>query len=411
MADDLSTLDLSGTFVVGGVEMPRPFHIRRLGHFGLDVDDTEACRDFYERMLGFRVSDVLALNERLPEDEREKYGPGNVYFTRHGTDHHSFVLFPRRIRRKLLPHLTGDMTVNQITWQVGSLREVVSGTEWLKDAPVRIARSGRDTPGSNWHFYPLDPAGHTNELYYGIEQIGWDQLSKPMEVHRIRYTSPPDLPHRSELKEVEESIAEGVDTRTGVRGIERMEEKYDVGGILMGRPFKIVKIGPVRIFVPDMEAALFFYRDVLGLKVTEEIAYNGHRCVFLRANTEHHSLALYPTALRAELGLSEHTSLLSMGFQLAEYSQLRDAVSFLEENGHKTRKLPQELFPGMGHNAFVTDPDGHLIQLYFNMEQVGWDGKARPASARAKIDNDNWPETLGLDSDMFMGEVYMGPWS
>ena len=64
-----------------------------------------------------------------------------------------------------------DVTVNQITWQVSSLREVVGGNAWLKDR-IRVVRTGRDMPGSNWHFYPVDPCGHTNELYYGIEQIG-----------------------------------------------------------------------------------------------------------------------------------------------------------------------------------------------------------------------------------------------
>ncbi len=409
MADDLS-VSLDGTFTVGGVEMKRPFRLRRLGHFGLDVNAIEECRDFYERMMGFRVSDPLGLGKRLPDDERDKYGPTNGYFMRHGTDHHSFVIFPRKVRRRLIPNTREDNTINQITWQVGSLREVVSGNAWLKEA-IRVVRTGRDAPGSNWHFYPVDPAGHTNELYYGIEQIGWDQHSKPMVIHRKHYTEPPDLPHRSELKEVEEGRDTGVDLLSGVRGIERMEEKYDVGGILLGRPFKIVKVGPVRIFVPDMEEALYFYRDVLGLTITEEINYNGHRCVFLRTNTEHHSLALYPLALRAELGLSEHTSLMSIGMQVAEYSQLVGAAEFLADHGHKITKLPQELFPGMAHNAFVTDPDGHLVQLYFSMEQIGWDGKPRPAAQRPKIDNENWPKSLPFDADMFNGEVYLGPWS
>ena len=43
--------------------------------------------------------------------------------------------------------------------------------------------SGRDMPGSNWHTYLLDPDGHSNELYYGIEQIGWDGYSKPQSMY------------------------------------------------------------------------------------------------------------------------------------------------------------------------------------------------------------------------------------
>ena len=41
-------------------------------------------------------------------------------------------------------------------------------------------------------------------------------------------------------------------------------------------------------------------------------------------------MALYPKALRAELGLSPHTTLFSFGMQVADYSQLRDAVAFLK---------------------------------------------------------------------------------
>ncbi len=409
MADDVK-LAQAETFDVGGVEMLRPFQIRRLGHFGLDVDDVEACRDFYERMMGLRVADPLDLGGRIPEDEKGKYGPTVGYFMRHGTDHHSFVIFPRRVRRRLLPHVTGDITVNQITWQVSSLREVVGGNTWLKDI-LRVVRTGRDAPGSNWHFYPLDPFGHTNELYYGIEQIGWDGLSKPMKIHRKHYAEPPELPHRSELAEVEEGMAAGIDIRTGVRPVERLEETHDVGGILMGRPFKVVKIGPVRLFVPDMNEAIAFYRDKLGLTITETINYKGHTCTFLRANTEHHSLALYPRALRAELGLSEHTSLMSIGMQVGEYSQLINGLDFLREHGQKIVTLPQELFPGMEHNAFVVDPDGHLVQLYFAMEQIGWDGKPCPAAQRPKIDNENMPGKVAATASSFAGEVFLGPWN
>ncbi len=409
MADDVK-LAQAEKFDVGGVEMLRPFCIRRLGHFGIDVHDVEICRDFYERLMGIRVADPLDLGGRLPPEEKDAHGSTVGYFMRHGTDHHSFVIFPRRVRQRIMGKRAEDMTVNQITWQVSSLREVVSGNSWLKDR-IRVVRTGRDMPGSNWHFYPVDPAGHTNELYYGIEQIGWDGLSKPKLMHRKHYDKPPELPHRSELAEIEEGIAAGVDIRTGVRPIERLPETHDVGGILMGRPFKVVKIGPVRIFVPDMNEALGFYRDTLGLTVTEEVTYKGHTCYFLRANTEHHSLALYPKALRAELGVSEHTSLLSIGMQVGSYEQLVRARAFLKEQGQKIVTLPQELFPGIEHNAFVIDPDGHLVQLYFAMEQVGWDGKPRPAALRPRIDNENWPEKLVASSTAYAGEVYLGPWN
>jgi catechol 2,3-dioxygenase-like lactoylglutathione lyase family enzyme len=399
-------------FDVGGVRLARPFKLLRLGHFGINAEDPERARDFYCRLLGFRVSDPIDFGARLPAEERGKHGPSIGYFTRHGSDHHSFVIFPRRVMARLNPHYGRfpELTVNQMTWQVSSLREVVQGFEWFKQRGNPVLRQGRDLPGSNWHFYPPDPDGHINELYYGIEQIGWDGYSKPRALHRQRYDKPPALPHRSEYAEISEALKEGLDVRTGWRA-EEGEETFDVGGILMARPFKVTRIGPIRLFVQDLDVALRFYRDELGFALTEETSYEGHRCLFLRVNTEHHSIALYPRALRARLDLNEGTSLMSFGLQVATYRQLRDAVAFLQRAGVRVRYLPPELSPGIDYSAFVLDPDGHALQLYYYMEQIGWDGKPRPAHERPKVDNANWPETVPRADDTYNGEVYLGPWS
>src|SRR5690242_12687672 len=400
----------SEEFIVGGVKLPRPFRVRRLGHFGVNVADPEKSKDFYCRLLGFRVSDPIDFSERVPPEQRDKVGPTVGYFSRHGTDHHSFVFFPRRLLEVVNPHArTQSGTVNQITWQVGSLQEVSDAFDWFTRRGRPIRRAGRDLPGSNWHFYPPDPDGHTNELYYGIEQIGWDGYSKPRDMYGVRYAKPPQLPHKSELAEVLSATAEGIPIAKGLRASEIAEEKYDVGGILLGRPFKIVRHGPVRLFATDLEAMVSFYRDDLGLTVTEETQYRGHRCVFLRANTEHHSMALYPLALRDQLELSAHTTLMSFGLQLGSYKQLRDALDFLRGAGVRIRLLPPELFPGIDYSAFAIDPDGFAFQLYYYMEQIGWDGKPRPAHLRPKIDNANWPANVPGQPDSFLGEPFLGP--
>ncbi len=148
---------------------------------------------------------------------------------------------------------------------------------------------------------------------------------------------------------------------------------------------------------------------MLGLTVTEEVTWHGHRCVFLRCNTEHHTMALYPIALRAELGLRTDSTLMAFGMQVGDYQQLRDAVTFLKGNGVTIKYLPPELFPGIDYSAFALDPDGHAMQLYYYMEQIGWDGQPRPASLRPKIDNQNWPDTVAGASDTFAGEAFLGP--
>ena len=407
----------STEYIVGGIRLPRPFKVRRLGHFGINVADPEVSRGFYEKLLGLRIADQLDLSPRFTPEERAKVGPLIGYFARHGTEHHSFVFFPRRALSANYKFQSEfpEVTTNQITWQVGSLREVVDGFDYFKKLGLRIHRSGRDTPGSNWNVYPFDPDGHVNELFYGIEQVGWQGRSKPPAMHEIRHTQPPALPYRSEFSEVEAGVAKGVDLMTGWHQNELLEERFDVGGVLLGRPFKIVRVGPVRLFVNDIETVLPFYRDVLGLAVTEEVVWSGHRCVFLRANTEHHSIALYPVALRAELGLHAGTTLMSFGFQLGSYAQLKDAITFLKDEGVTIKHLPPELFPGIDYCAFAIDPDGHAIQLYCGIEQVGWDGRPRPAASRRRIENAgdpaHWPENLEAQSDTYLGEAYLGPWN
>lgn len=427
MAPDQIEPQAGESHVVGGVRLARPFRVRRLGHFGLDIENAGGARHFYEELLGFRVADTIDMVGWLPPELKGTLGSTIGYFCRHGSDHHSFVWFPRRSRKEAVPDLKPfpEVTINQITWQVGSLREVVEGLAWLRKRGVRIRRTGRENPGSNWHLYSFDPEGHINEIFYGIEQIGWDGFSKPWPYHGVEQpgwagfhrsrsahqfvSNEVQLPQRSEYAEVSAGLKEGIDPRDGSRATEAFAEVHDVGGVLLARPFKIVRIGPVRLFVKDLEVELRFYRDVLGLVVTEELNWHGHRCVFLRCNTEHHTLALYPVALRAELGLRPNSTLMSFGVQVGDYQQLRDAVTFLKEKGVTIKMLPPELFPGIDYCAFALDPDGHPIQLYYYMEQIGWDGRPRPAALRPKIDPDNWPETVTAASDTFEGEVFLGP--
>ena len=401
-------------FNVGGVLLDQPFKIRRLGHFGFNLVKMDEGVRFYTELLGFRVSDVIDYSSRATRPEQlAGLGDPRGYFMRYGSDHHALVLFNQRVREALGPRYRAQpgLTINQITWQVGSLREVGSAIHWFDKKGVKIQRSGRDMPGSNWHTYLYDPDGHTNELYYGIEQIGWSGQSKPKVMYDRGFHEPPALPQVSEFEEVQQALKDCVDLLSGYRYIERLPATYDVDGILLPRPFKIVRLGPVSLFVKDVHAAESFYRATLGFVPTEEVSWQGHRCVFMRVSTEHHSLALYPLALREKLGMSPHTTSMALGLQLANYEQLRNAVRFLADHGVRvTSAIPPELYPGMDYVAHVFDPDGHCLQLYYYMEQIGWDGKPRPKDLRRKPVDGEWPATLEPLPDAYQGEPFLGPW-
>lgn len=388
--------------------LDRPFRISRLGHFGYFTSHMKELLHFYTDLLGFDMSDPLDFGHRVPPEHKGKFETVG-YFTRFNGDHHSFVLFPRRAF-EVMANLQPQHAVNQITWQVGSLKQVVDACAWMESREVDIDRAGRDMPGSNWHTYMRDPEGSRNELYYGMEQIGWIGRSKPLPMHNRRFTKVADLPQIPEWKEVDDAVAAGVDILAGVRHEQKMPPDYVVGGVKLGRPFKIVNIGPVRLLAENVDKVAEFYRSMLGFELTEEVTWQGHRCLFLRCNTDHHCVSIYPLALGKELELPHKTTCFSFGVKLYDYQQLRDAVKFLEKNGVKIIHLPPELFPGMDYTAFAVDPDGHLVQLYYYMEQIGWDGKPKPQNLRRKIDNNNWPETVQALSDTFNGEPFLGPW-
>lgn len=391
---------------VGGVLLNQPFKIRRLGHFGFNVTNLEACTHFYADLIGFKISDA---------------GAQGGYFMRFGTDHHAFAMFSKKIvdERRAQQEASGqpvrrykdDITINQITWQTQSLSEPVGAVDYFAERGIELQRTGRDGAGSNWATYFYDPDGHTNELYYGIEQIGWDGLSKPAE-YRRPVREKVQLPVKSEFDEIQESMATGVPNNSGYRYIEEMPPIYEVDGIMLPRPFKMVRHGPVNIFVEDVERAVRFYTEELGFELTESVRWQEGEAAFLRCNTEHHSLGLFPKAWRERLGMSPHTTLMSFGIQVANYRQLRDAVDFLRQNGVRveTDLVPQQLYPGIDYTAHAFDPDGHCIQLYYYMEQVGWDGKPRPPEARRQVDPARWPEALEPMSDTFKGEPFLGPW-
>ena len=89
---------------------------------------------------------------------------------------------------------------------------------------------------------------------------------------------------------------------------------------MLPRPFKVTKIGPVNLFVADVDASERFYTELLGLTKTEDVQFRGQRCVFLRCGTDHHTIGL-----------------VSGGAAFRAWAQSRDDA---DEHRHAGRDLP-----------------------------------------------------------------------
>jgi catechol 2,3-dioxygenase-like lactoylglutathione lyase family enzyme len=218
------------------------------------------------------------------------------------------------------------------------------------------------------------------------------------------------LPQIPEDAEVRDAAARGDDIDSGSAKRDALPNAtYDVEGIMLPRPFKVIRNGPVSLFTKDIDAATRFYSHNLGLRVSEETTWNGRRCVFLRANTEHHTIALYPIELRETLGLRDDSTTFAVGFQVGTYRQLLDARTFLAKRGARFIEIPPPLHPGIDYAFHALDPDGQAVQVYFAMEQVGWDGRVRSAAMRPNPAPNAWPNALPADPDTFAGETLLGP--
>ena len=359
----------SRMYDVGGVLLARPFKARRLGHFALWQTDLDMARRLYVDVLGFRHTDTV-----------ERDGKPVAVFTSHGTDHHSLAAIhactAEGVRKA---HYENGVLVNQISFQVGTLEEVANAHEYFAQRQVTISRLGRDFPGSNWALYVLDPDGHRIEFYYGMEQIGWDRRSKPAAAYLSAVRNGFTLPQPAEMTEIMNCERSGIDLAAGFRPAEELPYDFCVGGVMLQRPFKTTRIGPIKLFVSDIDASERFYTELLGLTKTEEVDYRGHRCVFLRCGAEHHTIGLIPMALRPEFGLDASGTLMSIGVQVATYRQLRDAIAFLKQQGtalhrqHPVRSSSRHRLCSPRHRAGRT--------LHRALSRDGADRLGRPTAA------------------------------
>lgn len=159
-----------------------------------------------------------------------------------------------------------------------------------------------------------------------------------------------------------------------------------------------VKLGHVGIAVADINAGVAFYTEKLGLRLTERFTYQekvGHGVAvragaFVRCDATHHAISIFqlsdpdlskPTKHR--LGL-HHIAFEFASPQdlLSKFRQLRDAgvpIVNCRVGG-----------PGNHPRFYGRDMDGNLLEFYWGIDQIGWDGLPRAYPPITEIDLENF---------------------
>ena len=153
-----------------------------------------------------------------------------------------------------------------------------------------------------------------------------------------------------------------------------------------GLPFNIAKIGHVVLMVQDLEKSVDFYTRVLGFRVSDVYPATmvPGRMVFMRCANDHHGVALVGGAK----GPANSNELNHMAFEVATLDEVFRARDHLEAEGVKITYAGRRR-AGCQIAVEFLDPDNHVLEIYWGIDQVGSDGHIRPP--------EEWCEEMTLE--------------
>ena len=144
-----------------------------------------------------------------------------------------------------------------------------------------------------------------------------------------------------------------------------------------GMPFRIGKIGHVVLNVTDLERSVRFYTQVLGFQISDVYAEDmmPGGMVFMRCNTDHHGVAL----VGEMTARSANAELNHLAFEVSSLDEVLRARDHLKKHGIAI-DFEGRRRAGVQIAVEFRDPDGHRLEIYWGLDQVGSDGQVRPSS-------------------------------
>ena len=135
------------------VSCTRELHVTGLGHVLLTVADTQRTHDFYTRVLGFRLSDWVNIDEHV-----------RLCFLRCNERHHSLAFAP------CMPGKSPRL--QHVMFEVETLDDVMRSYHFLRlhNAPIGMG-PGRHPNCQTVHVYVQTPGGFAVELGWGHRRL------------------------------------------------------------------------------------------------------------------------------------------------------------------------------------------------------------------------------------------------
>lgn len=148
---------------------------RAIGHVGLIARDLERFVEFYERVLGFRVSDWMTFPQESPFDKG--------VWMRCNSDHHVISVFRPKQDPPEAPS-TARSTVpglHHMGFEMSSFEDLLSAVRYAREQGLEIQGMRTGGPGMQLRLYIWDPEDNIVELFWGMDKVGSDGTTRPYE--------------------------------------------------------------------------------------------------------------------------------------------------------------------------------------------------------------------------------------
>ena len=163
-----------------------------------------------------------------------------------------------------------------------------------------------------------------------------------------------------------------------------------------------VRFGHIGLAARDLERMVDFYVQALSMQISDRMVFPEespfYEGVWLRINSDHHVISLFglrDTSLSRDPATARvaRTGVHHIGFEVASFSDLLTALHYARSHDVAIQGM-RSGGPGNQIRLYLWDPEDNMVELYFAMDQVGWDGVARPYPPVELIDL----ETFDIDS-------------
>jgi len=137
-----------------------------------------------------------------------------------------------------------------------------------------------------------------------------------------------------------------------------------------------MKIGHVHLKIRDLEKSVNFYRDYLGLQVTEQL---GDHFAFLSAGEMHHELALQEVGMGAAAPQRNDVGMYHVAFEVPDRESFVKTYQKLKKGGVAVYPVDHRISWAL----YFSDPDNNGLEVYWDTRGTEhgtdiWKGIDRP---------------------------------